>query len=338
MTQPNDAYTIVIFRGAKSSPLRFSFSRTTVHRAKILGVFFIVAELILLFQYALQTGEVWELRALREELATVREQTNAFSASIDDLKRRFLAIKEVNQRLRVMLGVEALKPEDYLNGRGGGETPITEDSTGAVEQQAEAQGVSTSDGGSDGAWTWDKDLLLRVHKEITRLQHEAIFQERILEELEEVASEKSARWDSTPSIKPVKEGWLTSGFGPRVSPFTGQLAMHDGLDIGAAPNVPVLAPAAGRVTAVGFDPKMGNMVNLDHGYGLQTQYGHMAKYFVKIGQRIKRGDIIGLVGSTGLSTGPHLHYMVKVSSQPVNPQRYILESWNSASTLTQHLD
>jgi murein DD-endopeptidase MepM/ murein hydrolase activator NlpD len=145
----------------------------------------------------------------------------------------------------------------------------------------------------------------------------------VLEELSEAATARSARWAATPSIWPVK-GWVTSGFGPRVSPFTGQAAMHEGLDIGTAPNSPILAPAAGRVTVTGFDAKMGNMVAIDHGYGIETQYGHLSKVLVKSGQKVKRGDLIGLVGSTGFSTGPHLHYLLKINSQPVNPQRYIL--------------
>jgi len=121
------------------------------------------------------------------------------------------------------------------------------------------------------------------------------------------------------------KGWVTSGFGPRVSPFTEKPAWHDGLDIGAAANAPVHAPAQGRIIAVGFDPKLGNVVKLDHGFGIQTLYGHLAKPLVKEGQRVKRGDVVGLVGSTGLATGPHLHYMVKVNGQSFDPTKYILD-------------
>ncbi|MBI4400411.1 MAG: M23 family metallopeptidase [Nitrospirae bacterium] len=324
MNQPGDAYTVVIFRGAKASPLRFSFARATVRRAIIVGVCLIVAELVILSQYVIRTGEVWELRALRDELAVVREQTNAFSVSVEDLKRRFLAMKEVNQRLRVMLGIEALKPEDYLNGQGGEETPIVQGEAGNAANMLKEGAQAPEAKPSDDKLFEEKNLTLRVQKEISWLQNEANSQERTLEEMKEVANAKSARWDSTPSIWPVK-GWVTSSFGPRISPFTGQLAMHDGLDIGSPPNAPIQAPAAGRVTATGFDSKMGNMVRIEHGYGFETQYAHLAKVLVKTGQKVKRGDILGLIGSTGLSTGPHLHYLVKVKNQTVNPQRYILD-------------
>jgi murein DD-endopeptidase MepM/ murein hydrolase activator NlpD len=146
----------------------------------------------------------------------------------------------------------------------------------------------------------------------------------ILQELSLAAEQKSSRWAATPSIWPVK-GWVTSGFGPRVSPFTEKPAWHDGLDIGAAANAPVQAPAQGRVTAVGFDPKLGNLVKVDHGFGIETLYGHLAKALVKEGQRVKRGEVVGLVGSSGLATGPHLHYMVKVNGQTFDPVKYILE-------------
>ncbi|MBH0194638.1 MAG: M23 family metallopeptidase, partial [Nitrospira sp.] len=156
------------------------------------------------------------------------------------------------------------------------------------------------------------------------LSKEATVQERILNELDLAAEQRSTRWAATPSIWPVR-GWVTSGFGPRVSPFTEKPAWHDGLDIGAAPNAPVQAPAQGRVTATGFDPKLGNVVRLDHGFGIETLYGHLAKSLVKEGQRVNRGDVIALVGSSGLSTGPHLHYMVKVNGQALDPTKYILE-------------
>jgi murein DD-endopeptidase MepM/ murein hydrolase activator NlpD len=170
----------------------------------------------------------------------------------------------------------------------------------------------------------EQELISVVKQGIASLSKEAETQEQTLRELLVAAEQKSSRWAATPSIWPVK-GWVTSGFGPRMSPFTEKPAWHDGLDIGAAANAPVQAPAHGRVTAVGFDPKLGNIVKLDHGFGIETLYGHLAKSLVKEGQRVKRGDVVGLVGSTGLATGPHLHYMVKVNGQTLDPTRYILE-------------
>jgi murein DD-endopeptidase MepM/ murein hydrolase activator NlpD len=329
MSELKDALTIVIFRGPTTKPLRIGLSRTAARRAAVVGIVLILAQLIFLTQYVMRTGEVWELRGFREEVITAREQTTAFSSALEDLKRRFLAMKEVNQRLRVMLGVEALKPEDYFNGQGGEETPLPEGESKTAPGQVpvgQSQPVDESKLESnlpEGKASGEKTLADRVQQEIAWLQHEVTYQERTMEELSEAATVRSQRWASTPSIWPVK-GWVTSGFGPRISPFTGQLAMHDGLDIGAAPNTQIQAPAAGRVIAAGFDAGMGNVVTIDHGNGIQSQFGHLAKSLVKEGQRVKRGDVIALLGSTGRSTGPHLHYMLKVNNRTVNPQLYIL--------------
>ncbi|MFO0706812.1 MAG: peptidoglycan DD-metalloendopeptidase family protein [Nitrospira sp.] len=332
----SDAYTVVIFRGSTAKPLRFSFPRKFVRKLLIVGAAFVLADLLVLSHYVIRTGEVWELSAFRAEAMSAREQTAAFSTAIDDLKKRLGAMKEVNQRLRVMLGIEVPKSGDPVNGRGGEETPLPEGSlipgpekASAVEGQADSSTVEVGSGPSaESVQAIEKkdtqDVVESVKHRLEWLEKEAANQEQILNELSQAAEQRSSRWAATPSIWPVK-GWVTSGFGPRISPFTEKPAWHDGLDIGAAQNAPVQAPAQGRVTSVGFDPKLGNLVRVDHGFGIETLYGHLAKSLVKEGQRVKRGDVVGLVGSTGLATGPHLHYMVKVNGQALDPNKYILE-------------
>jgi len=335
--ESSDAYTVVIFRGSTAKPLRFSFSRKFVRNLLIAGCFCVLADILVISHYVVRTGEVWELSAFRTEAMSAREQTAAFSSAIEDLKKRIGAMKEVNQRLRVMLGIDtSSRSGDMVNGRGGEETPLPEGSVvpgmdksrpsdGSLsslgpEQSGDGQGSSGLGYGQGD----DQEVVASVKENLEWLTKEAANQERILNELSQVAEQRSSRWAATPSIWPVK-GWVTSGFGPRVSPFTEKPAWHDGLDIGAAPNAPVQAPAQGRVTSVGFDPKLGNLVRLDHGFGIETIYGHLAKSLVKEGQRVKRGDVVGLVGSSGLATGPHLHYMVKVNGQALDPNKYILE-------------
>jgi murein DD-endopeptidase MepM/ murein hydrolase activator NlpD len=324
----SDAYTVVIFRGSTAKPLRFSFPRKFVRKLLIVGCFLVLADILVISHYVIRTGEVWELSAFRTEAMSAREQTAAFSTAIDDLKKRIAAMKEVNQRLRVMLGIEVPKTGDMVNGRGGEETPLPEGSTVLSQPSVHKSGMEMSQEAPSiaGHETTRNDLeaVESVKEGLQWLSTEAANQERILTELSQAAEQRSSRWAATPSIWPVK-GWVTSGFGPRISPFTEKPAWHDGLDIGAAPNAPVQAPAQGRVTATGFDPKLGNIVRLDHGYGIETLYGHLAKALVKEGQRVNRGDVLGLVGSTGLATGPHLHYMVKVNGQALDPNKYILE-------------
>lgn len=339
-TDPSDAYTVVVFRGSTAKPLRFSFPRKFVRNVLIVGAILLLADLLVVSHYVIRTGEVWELSAFREEAMSARQQTVAFSTAIDDLKKRISGIKEVNQRLRVMLGIDVPKTGDMTNGQGGEETPLPESSTVTPSVKSTDGEVSesqtytedTKGAGEDGQARLsgeiteinEQQLVHAVQEGLAWLKKEADAQEQSLQELSLVAERKSSRWAATPSIWPVK-GWITSGYGPRVSPFTEKPAWHDGLDIGAAANAPVHAPAQGRVIVVGFDPKLGNLVKLDHGFGIQTLYGHLAKALVKEGQRVKRGDVVGLVGSTGLATGPHLHYMVKVNGRSFDPTRYILD-------------
>src|SRR6185503_15995121 len=121
---------------------------------------------------------------------------------------------------------------------------------------------------------------------------------------------RRAQWAATPSIWPVR-GWISSKFGHRISPFTGRETMHGGIDISAPMHTPIVASAGGTVILAQFEAGLGNAVVVSHGYGMKTTYGHLAKVKVRAGEAVKRGDIIGWVGSTGLSTGPHLHYEVE---------------------------
>ena len=339
-TENSDSYTVVIFRGSSAKPLRFNFPRKLVSKLLIVGSIFALANILVIAHYALRTTEVWELQSFRAEAMSAREQTGAFSSSIEDLKKRLTSMKEVNQRLRVMLGIETPKTGDMTNGRGGIDTPLPDGDSlpaaeknlksGAGSQQSRSGETSESllfgqsSLSAEPTHLTEQDKIASIRDGIEWLSKEATIQEQSLEELSLAAEQKSSRWAATPSIWPVK-GWVTSGFGPRVSPFTEKPAWHDGLDIGAAANAPVQASAQGRVTSVGFDAKLGNVVKVDHGFGIETLYGHLAKALVKEGQRVKRGDVVGLVGSTGLATGPHLHYMVKAHGQALDPVKYILE-------------
>ncbi|MFQ5877051.1 MAG: M23 family metallopeptidase, partial [Acidobacteriota bacterium] len=133
---------------------------------------------------------------------------------------------------------------------------------------------------------------------------------------------------STPSIYPVR-GLMGNGYGWRRDPFTGMRDFHQGLDIVAPIGTKVVAPADGIVTRVGRMGGFGNSIFISHGYGIVTRYGHLQAAKVRVGQRVKRGDVVGLVGSTGRSTGPHLHYEVLVHQRHVDPVKYILEEYRS---------
>lgn len=143
-----------------------------------------------------------------------------------------------------------------------------------------------------------------------------------LQTVYELHQDRLTYWAAMPSIWPAR-GWLTSDFGPRRSPIRGGTTFHKGIDIAAKPGTPVVCPGDGVVTYSGYKSGLGKTVIVEHGYGVVTIYGHNSENFVKEGDRVKRGEVIGAVGRTGLATGPHLHYQIEVDGIPVDPMRYI---------------
>jgi murein DD-endopeptidase MepM/ murein hydrolase activator NlpD len=142
--------------------------------------------------------------------------------------------------------------------------------------------------------------------------------------LDEFLLDRDSFLKSTPTIIP-SSGWVTSYYGPRKSPYSGRLKMHEGIDIGAKPGTDIIAPADGIVTFSGEKPGFGKFVQIDHGYGIETLFGHAQTILAKKGDKITRGMQIAKVGNTGLSTGPHLHYEIRVNGIAVDPLYYMLD-------------
>ncbi len=131
-----------------------------------------------------------------------------------------------------------------------------------------------------------------------------------------------ARANSVPNLWPV-EGQITGSFGERLDPFNGEGAFHSGVDISTAYGHPISAPADGVVTFTDFLGGYGKLIMIDHGHGISTRYGHLSGFAVTVGQQVHRGDTIGYVGMSGRSTGPHVHYEVRINDTPVNPYKYL---------------
>lgn len=128
--------------------------------------------------------------------------------------------------------------------------------------------------------------------------------------------------NSAPNLWPV-EGQVTGSFGERIDPFNGEGAFHSGVDIGSSYGHPIIAPADGVVTMTETMGGYGKTIMIDHGNGISTRYGHLSGFAVTAGQRVQRGEVIGYVGESGRSTGPHLHYEVRINDTPVNPYKYL---------------
>ena len=173
--------------------------------------------------------------------------------------------------------------------------------------------------------------LKQRHNSLIREMHEQV------EQLDQATTNQAEGFDSllsflegqrnllacTPAICP-STGWITSRFGYRISPFTGQREFHKGVDIASRKGTPIVASADGIVSSISFKGQMGRVLVIDHGHGMVTRYAHIDKALKKRGEPVKRGETIALVGSSGRTTGPHLHYEVLLNGIPINPTKYIL--------------
>ncbi len=159
---------------------------------------------------------------------------------------------------------------------------------------------------------------------LATLEREASRQESSLRDLQAYFDDQTSLLSSTPSLWPTR-GWVTSDFGVRLDPYSAERMMHRGLDIATPYGQPVFSPSDGVVVFAGSEGGYGKVLVIDHGYGVKTRYGHLSELFVKLGDTVKRGARVAAVGNTGRSTGPHLHYEVRVNGIPENPRKFILE-------------
>lgn len=235
---------------------------------------------------------------------TVQEQRTqllSLANKIKTLEKDLQRIRDFDSKLRVMINLEGDKRSSAS--MGGPESPDFTDSYLPMHRQ---------------------ELLARkMHNFLHQLNTEAKLEEVRQQELMHAIRSSQDLWASTPSIWPT-EGWVSSDFGYRESPFTGKREFHKGLDLTAPLSTPIYAPAKGRVDFAGRDGAYGLAMSLDHGSGLVTRYAHMHSIVLRPGQSVARGELIGYVGNSGRSTGPHLHYEVRMNGVPVNPMRYVL--------------
>jgi len=254
------------------------------------------------YDYLRVKGDAGELAELKHITLVQKEQIDLLAAKIADFSKKMADIREFDQKIRVMTNIEGGRPGGQFLGMGG---------PAPTESMVESQIAET-----------EKALIHQIHTNMDQLLEEANYQEDSFKELLEFLRQQKSVLASTPSIWPVM-GWVTSEFGYRISPFTGKREFHRGIDIAAKMGEEILAPANGYIASASYQPDMGNMLLIDHGNGIVTCYGHLAKISVKRGSTVKRGEIIGAVGSSGRSTGPHLHYGIKVNGVYVNPKKYL---------------
>ncbi len=255
------------------------------------------------YDYADMRVKSLELKEVRKENIAQKIELDAFSHKIGEVENQLAKLREFDQKIRIIANIEAPE-EDGQKSMGMGGTSLEEVSVLTAEDKR-------------------KRLIEDMHSDLSFLKSEADEQEKRFSDLKTHLNEKASVLASTPSIWPVR-GWLSSGFGKRKSPFTGLTQKHSGLDIANRTGTAIMAPADGTVVFVGRKSALGKTIIIKHGYGLKTTYGHLNKYNVKRGARVKRGQKIAEMGNTGRSTGPHLHYDVALNGVSVNPMKYIL--------------
>ncbi len=335
MTPSHDRWTIVLFRGTTGNPLgttgtplKISVRKTTIKRVLLAVVILSIVQVGMLSQYMVQTSQVTnqgaELEGLKAELTQSREQAVEFAETIDDMQQRVLTIQSLSKKLQVMFGLEPEQRADAdVKGQGGEEVPYE----AVLDGPPRIRAFESLAGDGTGAHPGNSGAVMaaNIKKRLSWLERQTVREHHMLTRLEKAAGERVSLWAATPSIWPVK-GPVSSKFGPRISPFTGKRAFHEGLDISGPRGKTVRAPAKGKVVAAAYDTKMGNYIRINHRHGIETTYGHLSKILVRDGQEIKRGDVLGLIGSTGrYSTGPHLHYQIAVHDKVVDPLQYILD-------------
>ena len=231
----------------------------------------------------------------------VRENLNVMAIKLGQMQAQLSRLDTLSDRLSHSVG---LKPQDMkpvADGRGGPlvrEQPLT---TPELEQLLEAL---------SGQVEQRSDAMAMIEAQV--------LEDRI-------------RRSMLPTTLPVVANWNASTYGWRIDPFTGHRAMHEGVDFSAPSGTPIFAAAAGVVTNVEYHPQYGNMVEIDHGNDISTRYAHASAIHVQTGALVKRGQKIAAVGSTGRSTGPHLHFEVRVAGVAQNPNRFLQEAARYAS-------
>lgn len=297
-----DHYTVLIVPQKKSSVRKISASSNAVRVLIVAALIVSMSFLYVFYEYLSARRDDSELYYLRKLSVAQREQIEKIVSKIGDFEKKLESLKEYDHQIRSMA--------DMVHKDRPGKGPYR-----GVGGPSTAHDASVSPGN-------DAALMGRISKSMDQLIEEASNQEKSYKEIVDFLEKRKSILARTPSIWPV-EGWVTSRFGVRHSPFSGRKEFHGAIDIAARSGKEVVSPADGIVFDVEHRSDWGNAVSIDHGNGITTAYAHLLRSRVKKGMSVRRGDVIGYVGSTGRSTGPHLHYVVQINGVPVNPRKYL---------------
>lgn len=331
----NKTFTFLIISNRRGQTKSFTISSAWLKAA---GVGVAVMFILLCTAAADYLGlllEVGDNKRLKAENISLKRQFEVIESKVNSLENSLERVKNFSTKLKMITNTEdedrsvklALgpmpKPGQHFTDYG---LPMEEREPASEFLQKEAMFMEKAplDEARGELLNESQHNYATLSIRIDKAVRQTALREQGVLELWETLSERQSLLNATPSIKPAR-GWFTSRFGYRMDPFTGKPTMHYGLDIAAPPGTPVYAPADGMVSYVGYEAGYGKLVTIDHGWGLKSRFAHNSQVFVEIGQQVRRWDVISAVGNTGRSSGPHVHYEIRVHGVPVDPINYILE-------------
>ena len=321
--------TLLVLAG-ESAPVRRIRLRRAWFKQGAVGAAVVAGALSLAgIDYVQLRRDATDVERMRADTARQRSELDALKGQLGGISQQFEELRELERKVRVIAGLpeaprETRVPSDA--GKGGAEDADGLNDAGLPNESGAGPAAPSDDHG--GLEPGSKDALRSAidRIELRARKLSALLPERraSLEALVAGLEDRREQLAATPSIWPAS-GFVTSGYGYRTSPFTGRRQFHAGIDIAADYGTTILSPASGRVVYAGRKGAFGRVVEIDHGFGIRTMYGHTDEVLVRPGQRVQRGTKIATVGSSGRSTGPHVHYQVKVAGRTANPSDYIFE-------------
>ncbi len=303
----NRFYTIMIIPENSSKPRQYQIPAWVVRASLVSLPILVIIGITLFLDYRFVANQVFENRELQSENRKLRQNVQLYQNRMESLESSLDRIENFSARLKMITN---LMDRDNLS----------------QLIEASPPNASSNISGNDATAGGASPPLSSFDLQFEKVSTQATGLEFNLHNLYELLSDQKSFLNALPTKKPA-DGFLTSGFGVRVSPIGEAVEkMHEGLDIANSVGTPIRAPAQGTISFAGRKSGYGQIVIVDHGYGLETWYGHTSKILVKLGQLVRRGQQIALIGNSGGSTGPHVHYEVRVHGIPVDPLNYILEN------------
>jgi murein DD-endopeptidase MepM/ murein hydrolase activator NlpD len=322
-------FTFMVIPDANSSVMRFQLSAIILIIGLIIVVTLLAGAIIAILLYQGNSGQVGQLKqqlsaatgeyeqiinGKNEHINVLQTEVAGLSEQAKTIHTRMVDISKLQTQLQEMVGIETNTAKSKVNvtsktkaadevqlsmdgGTGGEELPVTEEEIGLLVNQTRDNFQSLGE-------------MLKMLKPELELTKEAVVKKQKLLKV-------------TPTLWPTDSRKVTSLFGIRKDPFTGRATFHAGLDISGDTGEPIYAAADGIVISADRSPSHGNNVWISHSNGIRTHYSHMNKILTEVGARVHKGDIIGELGSTGRSTGPHLHYEVSINGTNVDPRPYL---------------